>query len=121
MATVTMGSMVVSFPTGHQTRRGSWKKPSLGFLHETKADAQIAMDAENARLTGSGRTSQYTFTRDGDPVGDEIALMEPIEFNDPLQDIVNVVTVPIRTFEPGAEATLWESGLVPFAMAAAKR
>ena len=25
---------------------------------------------------------------------------------------------PIRTFEPGAEATLWESGLVPFAMAA---
>ena len=94
------------------------EETELGFLHETKADAQIAMDGENARLTGTGRTSQYTFTRDGDPVGDEIALMEPIEFNDPLMDVVNVVTVPIRTFNAGAEQTLWTSGLTPFTMAA---
>ena len=43
------------------------EETELGFLYETKADAQIAMDAENARLTGAGRTSQFAMTRDGDP------------------------------------------------------
>ena len=79
------------------------EETELGFLKETKANAQIAMDAENARLTGSGRTSQFTMTRDGDPGPGEVALMNPIEFTDPLQDIVNVVTVPIRAFSVGAK------------------
>ena len=93
------------------------EETELGFLYETKADAQIAMDAENARLTGAGRTSQFAMTRDGDPGPGEIGLMNPIEFTDPLQDIVNVVTVPIRAFSVGAQETLWESALVPIELA----
>ena len=88
------------------------EETELGFLHETKDGAQIAMDAENARITGS-RTSVYTLTRDGDPASGEIALKQPIKIADPIQDIVNIVSVPIRSFSVGAQATLWTSGLVP--------
>ena len=57
-------------------------------------------------------------TRDGDPGPGEIGLMAPIRFTDPITDIVNVVTVPIRSFSEGSQATLWASGLTPLEMAA---
>ena len=82
------------------------EETELGFLHETK-EGQIAHDGENARNVGTARTSQFTMTRDGDLQSGEVGLMAPITFIDPLTDIANIVTVPIRKFTEGSTAVLW--------------
>ena len=83
------------------------EETELGFLHETKA-GQIAHDGENARNIGPARTSQLTMTqrrRSGAKRNRDLWLRS--HFTDPLTDIANIVTVPIRRFTEGTEAVLW--------------
>ncbi len=75
-----------------------------GILYETK-DGRIAMDAENSRV---GARSQYILNADG--VGDiPVVSANP---HDPVKDVVNIVQVPVRSYEVGLIEVIWQASSV---------
>ena len=104
-------------PVGGNRRMSRWWSPTqqaikalreledteLGFLKETK-DGKPALESENARLVGGGQTPQGTLTDDNSGTLPVVSL----ELVDPVKDIVNIVNVPVRTYQTGSVEVLWQ-------------
>ena len=104
-------------PVGGNRRMSRWWSPTqqaikalreledteLGFLKETK-DGKPALESENARLVGGGQTPQGTLTDDNSSTLPVVSL----ELVDPVKDIVNIVNVPVRTYQTGSVEVLWQ-------------
>ena len=78
---------------------------SLGRIHET-LDGRIGMESEVNRRTKS-RTPTLRLVEGGDEQEGEVAVTDLRKF-DPLQSLVNSITVRVATYEVGDEEVLWE-------------
>ena len=94
------------------------EETELGFVFEEKTNAEISMDAENHRQAGGARVSEFTLTLDGNPGPGEVGALPGPRITDPIQDIANVITVPVRSFSVGAEAVLWTCPQTPIELSA---
>ena len=78
-----------------------------GFLFE-EADGKISFDAEYSRLTN--RTSVITVT---DELRASTIPAEAIAPEDPVQDIANIIKVPVRQYTIATAAVLWALANTP--------
>ena len=78
-----------------------------GYLYE-RADGELALEAEDARSTGTSTVSALTL-KDKQVSASDIPLMRGSSQDWGFRQIANVVRVPVETFTESSEIVLWIS------------